>query len=129
MRVGVGAFKAPFFGSVVDKNKGSARVGFAQGVHFFDFQSGFGDGVYEHEIKLPGVFGYAVGHVQARVRGFQATHFLLKCVAEPLLDGAVQHFAVMYGQAPPRPTPPFFRLLFKFLQQERKRLKLPDFCP
>ena len=43
------------------------RVRFAQGVHVLDLQSGFGNGVYENEVELPGVFGHAVGHVQARV--------------------------------------------------------------
>ncbi len=80
---------------MVDEDKRGARVRFAQGVHVLDLQSGFSDGVYEHEVELPGVFGHTVGHVQARVRGFQATHFSLHGVTEPLLDGAVQHFAVV----------------------------------
>ncbi len=71
---------------------------FAQGVHVLNLQSGFGDGIYEHKIEMPGVFGHAVGHVQARVRGFQATDFLLECVAKPFLDGAIEHFAVVNGQ-------------------------------
>ncbi len=93
--VGIGALEAALFGGVVDEDKRCARVHLAQSVHIFDLQSGFGDKVYEYKIRLPGVFGHAVGHVQARVRGFKAGHFLLECVAEPLLDGAILHFAVV----------------------------------
>jgi hypothetical protein len=50
--VGVGAFEAALFGGVVDENERGARVGFAQGFHVFDLQSGLADRVYEHKIEL-----------------------------------------------------------------------------
>ncbi len=87
MRVGIGALEAALFGGVVDEDEWCARVRFAQGVHILDLQSGFGNGVYEYEVELPGVFGYAVGHVQARVWGFQAADFLLE-LSYPSKSGA-----------------------------------------
>ena len=78
MGMGVGAFKAPFFGSVVDKNKGSKRMRFPEGFHVLHFQARFGYWVNENEIKLTGVFGNAVGDEETWVRGFKASDFLLE---------------------------------------------------
>jgi hypothetical protein len=52
MRVGVGALERPSLVGLVDEDKRCARVSLAKGVHVFDLQSGFGDGVNEHEVEL-----------------------------------------------------------------------------
>ncbi len=98
MGLGVGAFEAALFGGVVDENERGARVGFPQGIHVFDFQSGLADGVNEYKIELTGFFGYPVCHKQAGVCGFEAIHFLLEGVTEALLDGAVEYFTVVLSQ-------------------------------
>ena len=96
--VGVGTFEAALFGGVIDEDERGARVGFTQGFHVFDLQSGLADGVNEHKIELTGVFWHPVGHKKAGVCGFEAIDFLLEGVSEAFLDGAVEYFAVVLRQ-------------------------------